>query len=70
VNTECGRDGRPLITTGQAALSLGKSPAAFKMWANRRGIRPAGYRTTGERGRPQALWDLADITDAITTRPI
>ncbi|MFD8351455.1 hypothetical protein ACFV1X_21260 [Streptomyces coelicoflavus] len=38
--TRTGRDGRPLVTTAQAAYSLGKTPAQFRSWARRRGPIP------------------------------
>ncbi|MDG9703790.1 hypothetical protein [Streptomyces sp. DH37] len=64
--TPLGRDGRPLITTAQAAYTLGKpTAAAFRAWARRHSITHAARRPTGGPGHPEALWDLADITDAI-----
>jgi hypothetical protein len=65
VITALGRDGRPLVDTRQAAYSLGMKPPAFREWARRRGLRAAGQRPTGGPGRPPALWDLADIADAL-----
>ncbi|MEV7871492.1 hypothetical protein AB0P17_36580 [Streptomyces sp. NPDC088124] len=64
--TTQGRDGRALVTTTQAAYSLGMKPAPFREWARRRGITPTGgRRTSGGPGPGQALWDLADVQDAV-----
>lgn len=60
-----GRDGRQLVSTKQAAYTCGWSAAHFRKWAERRGVRAKAYKATGTRGRPAALWDLADITDAM-----
>ncbi|MFJ2178905.1 hypothetical protein ACIOHE_39180 [Streptomyces sp. NPDC087851] len=61
-----GRDGRPLVTTAQAAYSLGMNPAAYREWARRRGITSTGgRRPSGGPGPGQALWDLADVQDAV-----
>jgi hypothetical protein len=60
-----GRDGRPLVTTTQAAYSLGMQPKQFRDWARRRRITPAGSRPNPNRGQALALWDLADIADAV-----
>jgi hypothetical protein len=60
-----GRDGRPLIDTVMAAYSLGMKPAAFRKWAMRNSVRAVAYRTTGKPGQPPALWDLADLADAV-----
>ncbi|MGW0993517.1 hypothetical protein ACWD5V_09440 [Streptomyces sp. NPDC002523] len=60
-----GRDGRPLVTTTQAAYSLGMDPKRFRDWARRRAITPAGSKPNPSRGQALALWDLADITDAM-----
>lgn len=72
--TRTGRDGRPLVTTEQAAYSLGRTPKQFRDWARRRALTPAGTRPNPARGQALALWDLADITDAIrsqhTTQPV
>ncbi|CBG73118.1 hypothetical protein SCAB_60981 [Streptomyces scabiei 87.22] len=65
--TRTGRDGRPLVTTEEAAYSLGRTAKQFRDWARRRGLAPAGFRPNPSRGQPLALWDLADIGDA--TRP-
>ena len=59
-----GRDGRPLVTTPQAAYSLGMTPKQFRDWARRRGVAPAGSRPNPVRGQALALWDLADIMQA------
>ncbi|WP_426568109.1 hypothetical protein [Streptomyces canus] len=64
--TSTGRDGRPLVTTAEAAYSLGMKPGAFRAWASRHGLRPAGTTPNPSRGQALALWDLADIADAIT----
>jgi hypothetical protein len=61
-----GRDGRAMVTTVQAAYSLGISPGAFRKWAHRRQIKARVYRWTPGPGRPQALWDLADISQVLT----
>jgi hypothetical protein len=60
-----GSDGRPLVTTQQAAYSLGLTPKQFRDWARRRALTPAGSRANPARGQALALWDLADITDAV-----
>lgn len=60
-----GRDGRPLVTTIQAAYSLGLTAKQFRDWARRRALHPAGSRPNPARGQALALWDLADITDAV-----
>ena len=60
-----GRDGRPLVTTAQAAYSFGMQPKKFRDWARRRSITPAGSRPNPSRGQALALWDLADIVDAV-----
>ncbi|MEV7422856.1 hypothetical protein [Streptomyces sp. NPDC091212] len=69
--TTLGRDGRPLVTTAQAAYSLGMKPAAYREWARRRRITPTGgRRPSGGPGPGQALWDLADIRAAVaSTQP-
>lgn len=64
-STPTGRDGRPLVTTTQAAYSLGMTAAQFRSWARRRSIAPAGSRPNPSRGQALALWDLADIADAV-----
>lgn len=63
--TQLGRDGRPLVTTAQAAYSLGMQPKQFRDWARRRAVAPAGSRPNPARGQALALWDLADIADAL-----
>lgn len=63
--THIGRDGRPLVTTTQAAYSLGMTPKQFRDWARRRTLAPAGSRPNPSRGQALALWDLADIADAV-----
>lgn len=72
--TRTGRDGRPLITTAQAAYSLGMRPAQFRSWARRRSLTPAGSTPNPARGQALALWDMADITTAAaqaeTKRPV
>lgn len=64
-STDTGRDGRPLVTTPQAAYSLGMDAKGFRDWARRRALRPAGFRPNPNRGQALALWDLADIADAV-----
>ncbi|MCX3059558.1 hypothetical protein [Streptomyces beihaiensis] len=66
--TRTGRDGRPLVLTTQAAYSLGMSPKQFRDWARRRTLTPAGFRPNPNRGQALALWDLADIADAVRHR--
>lgn len=69
MSTPLGRDGRALVTTAQAAYSLGmKTPGHFRTWAARHDITPAGYRPNPNRGQAIALWDLADIADALDTK--
>ncbi|MEV5449968.1 hypothetical protein [Streptomyces sp. NPDC052535] len=72
--TRTGRDGRPLVTTAQAAYSLGKTPAQFRSWARRRALTPASSMPNPSRGQALALWDLADIATAVRqpepTRPV
>ncbi|MFJ9114469.1 hypothetical protein ACIRJO_02855 [Streptomyces sp. NPDC102394] len=63
--TPTGRDGRPLVTTNQAAYSLGKTDKQFRDWARRRQLMPAGSRPNPVRGQALALWDLADIADTV-----
>jgi hypothetical protein len=63
-----GRDGRPLVTTAQAAYSLGMKPGPYRAWASRNGVRPAGHQPNPARGQALALWDLADIADALHGR--
>ncbi|MGM9444464.1 hypothetical protein ACTAF0_30080 [Streptomyces murinus] len=59
-STNTGRDGRPLVTSLQATYSLGMQPKAFRDWARRRALHPAGSRPNPNRGQALALWDLAD----------
>ena len=63
--TTTGRDGRSLVTTTQAAYSLGMTPKQFRDWARRRTLAPASSRPNPSRGQALALWDLADIADAV-----
>ncbi|MFF9310094.1 hypothetical protein ACF1BS_04200 [Streptomyces sp. NPDC014748] len=65
MTTQLGRDGRPLVTTPQAAYSLGMNPKQFRDWARRRALRPTDSRPNPSRGQALALWDLADIADAV-----
>lgn len=65
MNTPLGRDGRPLITTDMAAYSLGKTPKQYRDWARRHRLTPAGSRPNPVRGQALALWDLADIAQAV-----
>ncbi|MFD4258223.1 hypothetical protein ACFWR9_11480 [Streptomyces sp. NPDC058534] len=67
--TRTGRDGRPLVTTAQAAYSLGMRPAQYRSWARRRTIAPVGSMPNPSRGQALALWDLADIADALNPQP-
>ncbi len=53
------------MTTPQAAYSLGMTTDAFRKWARRRGVTPAGWRPNPNRGQALALWDLADIGDKV-----
>ncbi|WP_416978672.1 hypothetical protein [Streptomyces sp. T028] len=65
-STPTGRDGRDLVPTESAAYSIGKTPKQFRDWARRRELRPAAFeRPPGRRGQALALWDLADIGDAV-----
>lgn len=63
--TRIGRDGRPLVTTTQAAYSLAMTPKQYRDWARRRNLTPAGSMPNPSRGQALALWDLADITAAL-----
>jgi hypothetical protein len=63
--TPTGHDGRPLVTTAQAAYSLAMTPKQFRDWARRRGVTPAGSMPNPSRGQALALWDLADIADTV-----
>ncbi|MFJ2004799.1 hypothetical protein [Streptomyces chartreusis] len=63
--TRTGRDGRPLVTTTQVAYSLGLTPKQYRDWARRRSITPADSIPNPVRGQRLALWDLADIADAV-----
>lgn len=65
MTSQLGRDGRPLVTTDMAAYSLGKTPKQFRDWARRRHLTPAGSIPNPSRGQRLALWDLADISDAV-----
>ncbi|MCQ9178481.1 hypothetical protein KMT30_05440 [Streptomyces sp. IBSBF 2953] len=65
MSTPVGRDGRPLVTTTQAAYSLGMQPRQFRDWARRRALVSAGSRPNPVRGQALALWDLADIAEAV-----
>ncbi|WP_329214820.1 hypothetical protein OG352_05255 [Streptomyces sp. NBC_01485] len=65
MSTPVGRDGRPLVTTAQAAYSLGMQPGQFRDWARRRALAPADSRPNPVRGQALALWDLADIAEAV-----
>lgn len=67
--TSTGRDGRPLVTTAQAAYSLSMKPGPFREWARRRHITPAGSQPNPSRGQALALWDLADISHALHNQP-
>jgi hypothetical protein len=69
-STSTGRDGRPLVTTTQAAYSLGMAPKQFRDWARRRALAPAGSRPNPSRGQALALWDLADIAAAVRRQHI
>lgn len=53
-----------------AAYSLGLKPASFRSWARRHGVTAAGYRRApGTTGQASALWDLADLTIALSDVP-
>jgi hypothetical protein len=61
-----GGDGRPLVTTAQAAYSPDmKTPGQFREWARRRGVTPAAWRPNPAPGQALALWDLCDIGEAV-----
>ena len=62
---QAGRDGRPLVTTVEAAYSFTMKPGQFREWARRNGIAPAGWQPNPNRGQRLALWDLADIGDVV-----
>ncbi|MGW6295643.1 hypothetical protein [Streptomyces sp. NPDC055058] len=68
MTTPLGRDGRPLVTTAQAAYSLGMRPGAFRAWASRRHLTPTATTPNPARGQALALWDLADLTEALTPK--
>jgi hypothetical protein len=52
-----------------AAYSLGMKPASFRSWARRHGITAATYqRPAGTTGQAPALWDLADLAQALRAR--
>lgn len=72
MTTERGRDGRPLVTTALAAYSLGVKPSSFRTWAARHSITAADYQPNPRCGQPIALWDLADIAQALApgARPV
>ncbi|MFJ2477102.1 hypothetical protein ACIOWI_29710 [Streptomyces sp. NPDC087659] len=68
MSTPLGRDGRPLVTTPMAAYSLGLKPASFRSWARRHGVTAATYeREPGTTGQAPALWDLTDLTIALSS---
>ncbi|MFE5039260.1 hypothetical protein [Streptomyces sp. NPDC056683] len=70
-SSQTGRDGRPLVVIDQAAYWLGtKTPGQFRERARRRGITPAGWRKNPTRGQVLALWDLADINDAVCRQSV
>lgn len=58
-----------MVTTTQAAYSLGWSTVRFRKWASRAGITSRASRWGGGPGRPEALWDLADIADGLRRHP-
>ncbi len=63
----CGRDGRPLVSAREAAIPFGwATPESFTRWAKQNRIRTKATRWTGGRGRPENLYDLADIADTLT----
>ncbi|MGP4085478.1 hypothetical protein [Streptomyces sp. KR55] len=66
--TRTGRDGRPLVTTAQAAYSLGMKPGQFRAWASRHSVRPADHQANPKQGQALALWDLADLADALNPK--
>lgn len=65
MSTHTGKDGRPLVTTAMAAYSLGMSAATFRKWVVRHGLTPTSSKPNPSRGQALALWDLADIADAV-----
>jgi len=69
VSTPLGRDGRSLVDTAMATYSFGwKRASSFRAWATRHGVRPATYQPSPNGGQPTALWDLADIAEALDKR--
>ena len=64
MSNPAGRDGRPLVTTVEAAYWLTMKPASFRGWATRHDVHSVGERPNPNGGQPLALWDLADIGDA------
>jgi hypothetical protein len=40
-------------------------PGQFRAWASRRGLKPRGEQPNIKRGQALALWDLADIAEAL-----
>jgi hypothetical protein len=63
--TLAGRDSRTLVDTAAAAYSLGMKPGSFRGWAVRHHIKPTGSRPNPNGGQATALWDLADIAQAL-----
>ncbi len=47
------------VDTETAAHAIGKTPAAFRMWAGRRGLR--AHRLVRRGRRTVALWDLEQV---------
>jgi hypothetical protein len=58
-----------MVTTSQAAYSLGWTPVRFRKWASRAGVVSRASRWGGGPGRPEALWDLADIAEGLVRHP-
>lgn len=69
MSTICGRDGRPMVTSEEAAAWRGFKGASrlatWRKWANRRGIKARAFARNPAGGQPIALWDLADIDEAL-----
>jgi hypothetical protein len=62
---QAGRDGRSLVDTTAAAYSLGMKPGSFRGWAVRHHIKHTSSRPNPNGGQATALWDLADIAQAL-----
>lgn len=64
----CGRDGRPMVTSEEAAAwrsftgTREQRMAQWRRWATKHGLRPKAYRFNPQ-GQPTAMWDVADLED-------